>query len=110
MRYYGGFSYATLVRPSDIERFAYLGGAEIGWNAGALWERPANIFVSYTISLDGTPSYAASHEIQLGLKFGEFTRKGPSLFLMYHTGRHLFGEYFNERLTTLGAGFTVDFF
>ncbi|HTK82193.1 MAG TPA: hypothetical protein VL633_07880 [Bacteroidota bacterium] len=110
VRYYGGLSYATLVRPSDIERFAYLGGTEISRKIGALWEQPANLYASYNLSLDGVPVYAASHDIQLGVKFGEFYKKGPSVFLMYHTGRHLFGEYYNEPLTTIGAGFTVEFF
>ena len=110
VRYYGGISYSTLVRPTDVQRFAYLAGVETYKKLGTLFQQPANLTLSYNITLNGTPEYAASHQLQLGIKFGEWYGKGPSIYLGYYTGRHMFAEYFDERMTTFGAGFTVDFF
>ena len=109
LRYYGGFSYATLVRPEEIGRVAFLGGSEIAFPIGAFGDQPANLYVAYNVNLDGTPEYSASHQLQGGIKFGNWFAKGPSLYLAYYAGRHFQGEYYTERLTTVGAGFTVDF-
>ena len=112
VRYYGGASYATLVRPTVVERFAYLAGIELALDhlIGSIDGQPTNTFIAYNVTLSGTPVYAATHQVQVGLKFGNWFEKGPSVFLAYYTGRDMFGEYFDERITTLGAGFTVDFF
>jgi hypothetical protein len=111
LRYYGGISYATLVRPTSIQRFSYLAGVETGkLLSSSLFNRPAYIYAAYNATLTGTPEYAASHQLQIGIKFGELYEKGPSLYLAYYTGRQMFGEYFDELVTTIGAGFTVDFF
>ncbi len=112
VRYYAGTSYATLVRPSPIERFAYLAGVELSTPAiiGALWSRPVNLFTAYQLTLTGVERYAASHQVQAGAKFGDWTGKGPTIYVAYYTGRHMFAEYYNERISTVGVGFTVDFF
>ncbi len=109
-RLYGGFSYATLVRPSDYERWGFLGGAEIAHSVGTLAGERIHLYCAYNISLDGVPAYAATHQIQLGCKLGDFYGKGPSLYFAFYTGTHMFREYAGERLSTIGAGFTVDFF
>ncbi len=110
IRYYGGISYATLVRPADIERISYLAGTEIYNDIGTVFKQPVNLYIAYSMSLVGTPVYAVSYQLQAGIKFGEQFDKGPSIYLAYYTGRHMFAEYFDQRITTIGAGFTVDFF
>ena len=112
VRSYAGIGYATLVRPSAVQRFAYLGGIECALNnlVGPLFQHPSNVFCAYNISLTGTPAYAATHQLQAGIKFGEWFEKGVTLYLAYYNGRHMFAEYFDERQTTIGIGFTVDFF
>lgn len=112
IRYYGGMSYATLVRPTTIERFSFLIGGEL-YNEqliGMLLNQPTNIFLAYNLRSIGTPSYGGLNQIQLGLKFGTWNEKGVTLYLGYLTGTHIFAEYFDQRFSTLGAGFTVDFF
>ncbi len=112
IRIYGGVSYATLVRPAGISRFAYLGGTEAAFeNAAGRWnDTPLTLYVAWNISLDGTPAYTASNTLQAGIKLGRYIGKGPTLYLAYYNGMNMFAEYFNERVTTIGAGFTVDFF
>ena len=110
VRYYGGISYATLVRPSEIRRVAGNAGAEVSSIVTTLQDRPVNLFLAYGMTMTGTPEYAATNQLQAGIKFGEWYEKGATLYLSYYNGRHMFGEYFNERMTTLGMGFTIDFF
>jgi hypothetical protein len=112
VRYYGGISYATLVRPSAVQRFSYLSGAEIYSDKlfGALFSHPVNLFAAYNLTITGTPVYAASHNAQAGIKFGQWYGKGPVMYLAFYNGRHMFAEYFDQHLTTIGLGFTVDFF
>ncbi len=112
VRFYGGASYASLVRPSSIRRYAFFGGYEIVFRdiAGRIAERASNIFFAHHLALDGNPSYVGTNELQAGVKFGEWFGKGPSIYIEYYSGRHMFSEYFDKRLTTIGLGFTVDFF
>ena len=112
LRSYGGISYATLVRPTAVRRFAYLGGCDIVSDhlICPIAGKPANVFLAYHIDLTGTPAYTSTHEIQFGVKFGKWFERGVSFYGEYYTGRHIFSEYFDQRLRTFGAGFTVDFF
>ncbi len=111
-RYYAGLSYATLVRPSEIERFAYLAGIEVAFGdvIGPVLGKPSHIYFAYHLALDGAPAYAGSNRLQLGAKLGEWTKAGVDLYVAYYNGRHIFGEYIDRRLDTFGAGFMVDFF
>ena len=112
LRYYGGLSYATLIRPSIIKRFEYLAGIEFSADKDVIpvFGKPVSMFSAYHISMTGTPVYAATHQVQVGIKFGKWYGKGISFYVSYYTGRHMFAEYFDERITTIGTGFTVDFF
>ena len=112
LRYYGGISYATLVRPADLKRFEYLGGIEIYFPhiIDSAFNNPTNIYLAYNLSVTGLPEYVGSNQIQVGLKFGKWYSKGPSIYLAYYNGNHMFGEYYDKRLRTVGLGFTVDFF
>ncbi len=111
-RYYGGFSYATLVRPPVLKRFDCLGGVEVYFDniIDSILNQPTNIYLTYNLSIIGVPKYIGSNQIQIGLKFGKWYSKGPSIYMAYYTGNHMFGEYYDERLQTVGLGFTVDFF
>lgn len=112
LRTYAGISYATLARPDAVRRLAYLAGIESSTAGlvGPLWSRPVNVFAAYQLTLTGTPAYAATHQLQAGFKFGEWRGKGPAVYIAYYSGRHMFAEYFDLSLSTIGAGFTVDFF
>jgi len=111
IRYYVGTGYATLIRPAEIKRIEGLLGFEYVTNRfnGTLGDRPILPYIAYTMQLFGTPQYRATHFIQAGLKFGAWERKGINFYLGYYSGKHMFGEYFNRPLQTLGVGFSVDF-
>jgi hypothetical protein len=112
VRTYAGLSYATLVRPGEIERLAYLAGIEIADDRilGAVAGEPLNLYVAYTAAASGTPAYALSHTLQAGVKLGRFFEKGPAVFAEWYSGRHMLAEYYNQRLSFIGVGFAVDFF
>jgi hypothetical protein len=112
LRYYGGISYSTLVRPADLKRFEYLAGIEIysPHIIDSVFNNPTNVYIACNLSVSGIPKYIGSKQIQVGLKFGKWYSKGPSIYIAYYTGNHMFGEYFDKRLQTIGLGFTVDFF
>ena len=111
MRCYGGMSYATLVRPSEVRRIEYLTGFETVSEhlLGPILDNPANIYIAYNISLTGTPAYVATNQIQIGSKLGQWLGKGVTIYLSYYSGRHMFREYLLAHLSTFGFGFTVDF-
>ncbi len=110
-RYYGGISYATLVRPTDLKRFGFLVGFEIGSKSlfGSVFSKPATPFLAAHFVLAGLPEYTGSIQTQFGVKFGEWNRKGVVFYLSHFNGNNLFSEYFDERVSIWGAGFTVDF-
>ncbi|TAK58285.1 MAG: DUF1207 domain-containing protein, partial [Bacteroidetes bacterium] len=112
LRYYGGLSYAALVRPNEIERFAFFAGTEISSSEilGNVWNHPTNAFLAYQLSLTGEPVYHATHNLMVGIKFGTMYGKGISIYASYYNGTHMFGEYYNQRLETIGIGFAIDFF
>jgi hypothetical protein len=112
MRYYVGISYATLVRPTEVQRVGYFAGNELVFDRiiGILLDQPTNLYVAYHLSYTGSPSYLASHHLQAGIKFGEWRGKGPTMYLSYYRGRHFAAEYLDVRQETIAAGFTVDFF
>ncbi len=112
LRYYGGVSYATLVRPADLKHLEYLAGVEVYFDniIDSVFNNPTNIYLAYNLSVNGMPKYVGSNQIQFGFKFGKWYLKGPSIYIAYYTGNHMFGEYFDKRLQTVGLGFTVDFF
>lgn len=111
LKYYGGLSYATLVRPAELERFAYFAGLEAVADRllGNVGDRPSHPFLAYHFLLAGNPQHTPNHQIQVGVKFGEWHGKGVVLYLAYYEGRNFFSEYYYERVSVWGTGFTVDF-
>ena len=110
-RYYGGASYATLVRPVELKHYAFLAGFELaaGKLFARLFERPSSLFIADHFTISGNPVYQGSNQTQLGIKFGDWDGKGVVFYLAYYRGNNFFSEYFDERVNIVGAGFTVDF-
>ncbi|MFI5250995.1 MAG: hypothetical protein ACHQQQ_01070 [Bacteroidota bacterium] len=111
-KYYGGISYATLVRPAQLERFEYFTGMEYsrGDVLPSILDHPTNIFAAYQFTLAGVLKHVGANELQTGVKFGEWYGKGPVIYLIFYSGPQFYGEYYDERIETIGAGFTMDFF
>lgn len=111
IRYYGGTSYASLVRPSELKRFAFLAGLELTTDKliGTVFNQPTNVYVANHFNVSSVPKYTGSNQLQMGVKLGRWHGKGFVFYFAYHTGNSFFSEYYDERVTITGAGFTVDF-
>ena len=101
-RLYLGGSYAVHVRPDNLQRWAALGGAEFAYPANP------NLYAAYHISLKGTPEYTFTHNLEAGVKFGEWNGRGFRLFVTYHSGLNEYGQYYNEWTDYWTVGFWFD--
>ncbi len=111
LRLYGGLAYATLVRPAEIKRISYHTGAESFFPSiiRPILLNRTNLFLAYHLALTGEPLYHATHSLKGGVKLGERNKNAVTVFLAYHNGTNMFGEFYNEHLDMIGAGFSVDF-
>jgi hypothetical protein len=110
-RVYAGFSYATLVRPSDIKRFALLTGVEAHSTdyPGLVLGTPGALYIAYHLLLSGSPAYAAHHSVEAGIKIGPWTGGGVKTYLSYDQGPEVFSQFYDLRRTAWGLGFAFDF-
>ncbi len=111
VRVYGGLSYATLVRPDNIRRWAGLGGAEIETPViiGPIFDRPAGLYFAAHFSLAGIPHYIGTHNLEGGMKFGAWNGTGIKFYLSYYRGLEIFSQYYDIRVESWGIGFALDF-
>jgi hypothetical protein len=108
---YSGFSYTTLVRPTEIQRIATLHGLEIRTQnlLGPTLEKPTNLYLADHFTLVGVPKYAGTNNLEFGIKFGEWSSTGIRLYGSYFSGLDMFSEYYNVRTNHWGIGFAFDF-
>ena len=111
-KYYGSVTYATLVRPSEIEKWSGFIGFEFNFNSvfGKTFNKETNIFLANHTRYAGLPEYNISTNNMLGVKFGDWLSKGIVFYLSYYYGNNVFNEYFVERVSQFGIGFFVEFF
>jgi hypothetical protein len=110
VKLYSGFSYATLIRPTEISRFSTIHGFElrtVNWPGTALG-RPFAFFAADNLSFVGIPSVVGSNNVEMGMKFGEWSGTGVRLYLSYYSGLTVFSQYYNIREEQWGWGFTFD--
>lgn len=112
LKYYGGLSYATLVRPDELKRYNFHAGFEVALtNAfGKVFENDANLFLADYFFLDGTTKYFGSNQLMTGMKIGSWDKKGIVIYASYYSGRDMFGSYYDRKISKIGIGFCVDFF
>ena len=110
-RYYSGIEYAIHLRPKDQKKLILNTGIEIhNINLlGELWGAKTNIYGSYHFTLNGLNKYSGNNNIQAGIKFGDWSGKGVSFYFSYYNGFDHFSQYYNERISKPGFGFSVDF-
>jgi hypothetical protein len=112
LKYYGGLSYATLVRPDELKRYNF----HVGFEAAAaniignIFDNESNLFIADHFFLDGTVKYSGSNQLMAGMKFGGWNKKGIVIYASYYSGRDMFSSYYNRRISKFGVGFFVDFF
>ncbi len=110
-RLYAGFSYASLVRPSEIKRVGLLTGVEAHTTdyPGLVLGTPGATYIAYHLLLSGSPAYTAHHSIEAGIRIGPWTTNGIRVFLSYDQGPEVFSQFYDLRRTSWGGGFAFDF-
>lgn len=108
--FYSGFSYATLIRPTDIRRFSTIHGIEVHTldGFGTALGKPFSLFVADNLSLVGIPSYVGTNNVELGVKFGEWSGSGVRFYVSYYSGLTVYSQYYNIRDNQWGLGFAFD--
>jgi hypothetical protein len=111
LRIYGGFSYATLVRPENLRRWGALGGIEIQNPSivGPVFSHPASLYLAAHFSLAGIPQYIGTQNLESGVKFGAWDGTGIKFYLSYYRGLEIFSQYYDIRVESWGIGFALDF-
>ncbi|MBI5474972.1 MAG: hypothetical protein HY961_21735 [Ignavibacteriae bacterium] len=111
VQFYGGFSYATLIRPVAIKRVEFLAGFELHSDkiTDSVFDNPFNIYLADHLSLRGIPSYIGTNIVEAGVKFGEWNSTGLRIFLSYYNGLDVFSQYYDQRRESWGWGFAFDF-
>ena len=109
---YSGVNYATLVRPSDVQRIMSLHGVEIRTSDGfaTVFGKPFCLYAAYNLTFTGVPSYVGTNVIEAGAKFGNWEGIGLKFYVNYASGLEFFSQYYNVRRSMWGTGFTIDFF
>ena len=112
VKYYGGLSYATLVRPVELKKYNFHAGFEFAFPnvLGQVFEHNTNLFLAEHFFLDGSTKYFGSNQLMAGIKFGDWDKKGIVIYTSYYTGRDMFSSYFDKKISKFGVGFFVDFF
>jgi hypothetical protein len=112
LKYYGGLSYATLVRPDDLKRYNFHVGLEFAAInlLGKVFDKDLNIFLADHFFLDGTEKYFGNNQIMGGIKFGGWDNKGIVVYASYYAGRDIFSSHYDSKISKFGVGFSVDFF
>ena len=112
LKYYGGLSYATLIRPDELKRYNYHIGFEFAVpnTFGKAFNNDVNLFLADHFFLDGTGKYSGSNQLMTGVKFGEWDKKGIVVYASFYSGRDMFSSYYDRKISKFGVGFAVDFF
>lgn len=111
LRYYGGLSYATLIRPDELKRYNFHAGFEISTAKifGKLLGNDVNLFLAEHFFLDGTSEYFGNQQLMAGAKFGHWDKKGIVFYASYYSGRDIFSSFFDKKISRFGVGFFIDY-
>lgn len=112
LKYYGGLSYATLIRPDELKRYTFHLGFEIAApnNLGKVFNNVINLFLADHFFLDGAGKYSGSNQLITGVKMGEWDKKGIIVYASFYSGRDMFSSYYDRKISKFGIGFSIDFF
>jgi hypothetical protein len=107
---YGGFSYATLVRPSEQKRLNTLYGitAHTSRWTGGCFGKPLNLYVSEHFLLWGVDELSGTNGLEAGVKFGAWEGAGVRVFVSYHSGLEIYHQYSDVTAGEWGVGFELE--
>lgn len=106
---YAGFSYATLIRPTDIGRIELHAGIEFRVQTGILFSEPLNLYVSQYLTFRSLGTYIGTKTTEAGMKLGNWDSTGLKIYVSYFNGLDPFGQYYDVRRENVGIGFAFDF-
>jgi hypothetical protein len=111
-KYYVSITYATLVRPANLEKWSGSLGFELNFDNifGKTFGKETNLFFANHTRYAGLPEYNISLNNIAGVKFGDWLSKGIVVYISYYYGNNVFNEYFIERVSQFGIGFFIEFF
>jgi hypothetical protein len=107
---YGGFSYATLVRPSEQKRLNTLYGitAHASDWTGRCFAQPVHFYISDHFLLWGLGTLSGTNMVEAGVKLGEWDGSGIRVFVNNHSGLEVYHQYSDVRSPGWGVGFALD--
>lgn len=111
-KYYGGLSYASLIRPEELMKFNFHTGFEIALPniLATVFENDDNLFLAEHFFLDGITKYFGSQQLMAGIKFGNWDKRGFVIYASYYSGRDMFSSYYDRKIKKFGVGFSIDFY
>ena len=103
---YGGFNYATLVRPTNINRFEADAGIEFHSSdvLKSVFGKPFNVYLADNFGLRGIPSYIGTNNLEFGVKFGAWSATGLKIYFSYYNGLDVYSQYYDVRRENWGIG------
>ncbi|QQS36125.1 MAG: DUF1207 domain-containing protein [Ignavibacteriales bacterium] len=111
LRYYGGVTYSTLIRPDDQKRWNFHLGIESSFEnlVGKIFGENDNIFFAHHFYLNGTGKYEGNNHTMGGIKIGNWYGRGISFYVSYFKGFDVFNSYYKFKREKFGVGFKFDF-
>ncbi|MGA7161181.1 MAG: DUF1207 domain-containing protein [Bacteroidota bacterium] len=104
-RIYIGATYLYHVDPPNLARFMGDAGGEFHTN---VWGKSYAYFAYQATALKILET-SIRHNIQLGLKIGDWDGRGVNLYGSYFSGYSIHGEYFDAKDNYFALGFLIEF-
>lgn len=104
VRVYAGATYLFHVDPKDLPRF--MGEAGIEGHRELIPN--LNMYCAYQATLLKITETSVRHNVQLGMKIGNWEGRGLDLYGSYFSGYSIHGEYYNVKESYFAVGFLVD--
>lgn len=106
LRFYAGLTYVFHSSPREIKKGIFqIGGDYFVTKLKTDWFTP---FIAYDFKILGKEKYVGNNFINFGLKFGEFNKKGFSIYYSYIAGKSVHGEYSDLNESYSSIGFNLD--
>ncbi|MEP0860153.1 MAG: DUF1207 domain-containing protein [Ignavibacterium sp.] len=106
LRFYAGLTYIFHSSPKEIKKGIFQIGGD--YFITELSNQVFTPFIAYDFKLSGKEKYVGNNFINFGIKFGEFNKKGFSIYYSYISGKSVHGEYFDLNENYSSIGFNLD--